>query len=189
MKKGRSDINRWSSFPNLQGWCRHLCRCSSPTQNGHPAGRRCQIAFRTSQMPQGVTAGWVTLNSLGAQRRAMTSHHRTVPPIHGSCVRGDPRHIHRDRGRPPFLLPATTGKGGFKFSHRLQAQEVLGKAQTHKGQKFGHRGRALEPSFSFKTCLRNPGPSASAWAVTDASDAAVVPKLKGESHAKQSLQY
>jgi len=65
------------------------------------------------------------------------------------------------RGRSPSLLPPTTGKD-FKFSHRPQSQEVLGKVQACKGTEIRVLGLCLEPNFGLKTCLRNPGPSASA---------------------------
>lgn len=105
------------------------------------------------------------------------------------CWKGPSPHPQgqREVSFPP--PPQTTGKGGFKFGHRPQAREVLGKAQAHKGTEIRALGSGLEPSFGLKTCLRNQGPSASARAVTDASDAAAVPKLGEESHAKQPLHH
>lgn len=44
----------------------------------------------------------------------------------------------------------------------LQAQEVLSKVQARNGTEIWVSGLGLEPSFGPKTCLRNPGPSASA---------------------------
>lgn len=43
---------------------------------------------------------------------------------------------------------------------------MLGKVQARNGTEIWASGLGLEPSFGLKTCLRNPGPSASAWAVT-----------------------
>lgn len=84
-----------------------------------------------------------------------------------------PCHICRSRGRSPFLLPDNCKR-------QLQIQDP----EPTREQKFGHQGWAWNWDSVLKLCLRNPGPSVSAWAVTDALDAAVVPKLGGERHAK-----
>lgn len=100
--------------------------------SSHSGGQQCLMCLQDLTNIAGYHGS--TLDSLGIQGKAMTSHCRLLPPLHKRDVERIPHHIHRDLGKPLFLLTTTNGKGGFKC-HRVQTQQGLDKAQVHMETK------------------------------------------------------